>query len=154
MTLCGIVGLGVAVIDILQLMDRFPARGEIRRAVAMSIQGGEPLATAMVTLARLGVQVAVLDVIGDDWRGVLIREEFQREGVCTDHIRPLKGCTSSFSCVLVTAGDGSRTIVYSPSFGFTFSNHNTAFPSRMSSCRAPGAWTRSENQSGQSCRHC
>jgi sulfofructose kinase len=109
-----IVGLGVSVVDILQLVDHFPSAEEVQRAHEMTIQGGGPVATAMVTLARLGARVAMVDGVGDDWRGALIRDEFQREGVCTDYIRLRKGRSSSLACILVAMGDGARTIVYAP----------------------------------------
>jgi sugar/nucleoside kinase (ribokinase family) len=109
-----VVGLGVSVIDIVQRVDHFPAEEEIQRALAMTIQGGGPVATAIVTLARLGASATMLDVVGDDWRGELILEEFRREGVCTDYIRQELGCTSALACVLVKREDGARTIVYYP----------------------------------------
>ncbi|MCP4514300.1 MAG: carbohydrate kinase family protein, partial [Delftia sp.] len=65
-------------------------------------------------LARLGARVAMLDVVGDDWRGELILDEFRREGVCTEHIRQAEGCGSALACVLARQGDGARSIVYHP----------------------------------------
>lgn len=109
-----VVGLGASVIDIVQLVDHFPAHEEVQCAQDIAVQGGGPVATAMVTLARLGARVAMVDVVGDDWRGTLIREGFQKEGVCTDYIQQQKDCTSSLACVLVNSHDGARTIVYHP----------------------------------------
>jgi sugar/nucleoside kinase (ribokinase family) len=114
MTPFDVVGLGVSVIDILQLVDHLPEREEVQRAAEMTIQGGGPVATAMVTLARLGARVAMLDAVGDDWRGDLIRKEFEREGVCTDHIQLREGYGSSLASVLVTKDDGARAIVVYP----------------------------------------
>jgi len=109
-----VVGLGVSVIDIVQLVDHFPAKEEVQRAEEMAIQGGGPVATAMVTLSRLGARVAMLDVVGDDWRGRLIREGLREEGVCTDYMRQRAGCSSSLASILVTRKNGARTIVYTP----------------------------------------
>jgi sugar/nucleoside kinase (ribokinase family) len=109
-----VVGLGVSVIDIVQLVDHFPAKEEVQRAEEMTIQGGGPVATALVTLSRLGARVAMLDVVGDDWRSRLIREGFREEGVCTDYIRQRAGCSSSLASILVTRKNGARTIVYTP----------------------------------------
>jgi sulfofructose kinase len=108
------IGLGASTIDIVSLVDHFPATEEIQRAEAMTVQGGGPVATAMVTLARLGARVAMLDQIGDDWRGSLILKEYQKEGVCTDYIQVGSGYESSNACVLVRKQDGARTIVYDP----------------------------------------
>jgi sulfofructose kinase len=112
-TQCDIVGLGGSVIDILQRVDHFPAGEEVQRARDMAIDGGGPVATAMVTLARLGVRVAMLDVVGDDWIGTMIRGGFDREGVCTDHIPVRRGQSSSLACVMVEESSGARSIVYS-----------------------------------------
>jgi sugar/nucleoside kinase (ribokinase family) len=68
----------------------------------------------MVTLARLGARVAMLDVLSDDWRGNLIRDEFQREGVDTDFLELREGYTSSIASVWVRQDDGARSIVYAP----------------------------------------
>ena len=69
-----VVGLGVATIDIVMLVDHLPAEEEIERALDLTLQGGGPVATAIVTLTRLGARTAMLDAIGDDWRGKLILE--------------------------------------------------------------------------------
>jgi sulfofructose kinase len=106
-----VVGLGTAVLDVVHQVDRFPEQEEVQSALAVAVSGGGPVATAMVTLARLGARVAILEVVGDDWCGDLIREEFRREGVCTDYLVRAEGCTSSLASVWVTRGDGSRTIV-------------------------------------------
>jgi sulfofructose kinase len=109
-----VVGLGVSTVDVVTLLDHFPAQEEVQRAIAATVQGGGPVATALVTLARLGAQVAMLDVLGNDWRGVLVRDEFQREGVCTDYLKLVEGCTSSIASILVRQRDGARSIAYAP----------------------------------------
>ncbi|MBI3764294.1 MAG: carbohydrate kinase family protein [Chloroflexi bacterium] len=110
-----VVGLGVSTVDVVTLVEHFPAKEEVQRAFDMTVQGGGPVATAIVTLAGLGARTAMIDMIGDDWRGALIRGEFQRKGVCTDFIRLSEGHTSSTACVLVSCRDeGARSIVYFP----------------------------------------
>jgi len=109
-----VIGLGVATLDILMLVDHFPTGEEIQRAEAMTIQGGGPVATAIVALARLGARTGMLDAVGDDWRGELIWAEFEREGVSTRGLRRCPGCTSATASVMVRKSDGARTIVYLP----------------------------------------
>jgi sugar/nucleoside kinase (ribokinase family) len=58
--------------------------------------------------------VAILDVLGDDWCGDLIRDEFRHEGVCTDYLTLAKGRTSSVASIWVRKGDGARAIAYAP----------------------------------------
>jgi len=107
-----VVGLGVSVMDIVQRVDHFPTGEGVQRALDMTIQGGGPVATAIVTLARLGASAAMLDVVGTDWKGERILHEFQNEGVHTDHIRQATGCDSALAHVMVHKDDGARTIVY------------------------------------------
>lgn len=109
-----VIGLGASTIDILSLVDHLPVEDENLRAVDLSIQGGGPVATAMVTLARLGIHVAMIDAVGDDWRGALIREEFRREGVSVDYLKRVEGSTSPLSCILVKKDNGARSIVWAP----------------------------------------
>ena len=108
-----VIGLGVSTVDIVSLVDHYPVEEEVQRAMDMTVQGGGPVATAMVALARLGAKAAMIDAIGDDWRGALIQEEFRREGV-VDHLQVRIDRTSSTACILVTRDNGRRSIVYSP----------------------------------------
>ncbi len=114
MTEFDVVGLGASTVDILSLVEHLPAEDENMRAVEISVQGGGPVATAMVTLARLGASTAMIDTIGDDWRGARIREEFRQEGVDVRYLKVGKGYTSPVSCILVKKDNGARSIVWSP----------------------------------------
>ncbi|WP_460596421.1 carbohydrate kinase family protein [Geomonas sp. Red276] len=109
-----VVGLGVSTLDLLMLVDHFPAGEGVERAHASVLQGGGPVATAMVTLARLGARTSMIDRVGDDWRGRLIVEEFRREGVGTDHLLVQKEASSSIASIMVRKDDGARHIVYAP----------------------------------------
>ncbi len=109
-----VIGLGASTVDILSLVDHLPAEDEDMRAIAVSVQGGGPVATALATLARLGARTAMIDAIGDDWRGTVIREEFRDEGVEVDFLKVGKGWTSPTSCILVKKDIGARSIVWAP----------------------------------------
>lgn len=109
-----IMGLGVSTVDMLMLVDHLPAEEEILRADGLSVQGGGPVASAIVAAARLGARTAMIDAVGDDWRGLLIREEYAREGVATEFLVARPGHTSATAVVLVRRRSGKRTIVWSP----------------------------------------
>jgi len=109
-----VIGIGAATVDLLSRVDHFPAGREVQRAVELEVQGGGPVATAVLTVARLGGRAAMIDILGDDWRGDLIRREFQANGVLTDFLQLRKGCLSSTSCILVSQANGDRAIVYAP----------------------------------------
>jgi len=109
-----VVGIGVSTVDLIMLVDELPGAELVQWAHAALLQGGGPVATAMVAVARLGGRSAMIDKLGDDWRGKLILEEFEREGVATDYIARAQGGSSSVASVLVRKGDAARTIIYSP----------------------------------------
>ncbi|MBM3120629.1 MAG: carbohydrate kinase family protein [Chloroflexi bacterium] len=109
-----IIGLGVSTIDLLMLVDHLPAEEEILRADGFSAQGGGPVATAMAAGARAGGRVAMIDALGDDWRGDAILEAYAGAGVATDLLVRRTGQTSATAVILVRRGSGTRTIVWSP----------------------------------------
>jgi sugar/nucleoside kinase (ribokinase family) len=109
-----VVGLGVSSLDFLQVVEEFPAGELVQRAEDSLIQGGGPVATALVAMAKLGSRVAMVDKVGDDWRGRLILEEFIKRRVAVDWIRIDRHSTSSMSSILVRSRDGARAITFSP----------------------------------------
>lgn len=109
-----VLGLGVATIDLLALVEHFPSSESVQQARRYIIQGGGPVATAMVTLSRLGARTAMLDILGDDRWGSTIREELERDGVDAEYVISAKGCISSIASILVRRRDGARSIVFMP----------------------------------------
>jgi sugar/nucleoside kinase (ribokinase family) len=109
-----VVGLGVATLDLLSRVEHFPGGEGVQQALETSLQGGGPVATALVTLARLGARTALLDCLGDDWRSRQIRAELQQEGVDTTWIATRPGQSASIATVLVRASTGERSIIYAP----------------------------------------
>ena len=80
----------------------------------MTIQGGGPVATALVAISRLGGKTAMIDSIGDDWAGALVLDGFHTEGVNTDTVEIRAGYTTSVSNILVAAHNGDRAILWAP----------------------------------------
>jgi len=109
-----VIGLGASTIDVLTLVEHFPARREVQQALSTVIQGGGPVATAMVAVSRLGGNAAMVDSIGDDWAGGLVLRDFQKEEVETETIEIHRGQTTAISNILVSAGDGARAIMFLP----------------------------------------
>jgi sugar/nucleoside kinase (ribokinase family) len=116
-SLFDVVGLGTSTVDILSLVDYFPAHEDVYQARAIALDGGGPVATALVTLARLGASTAMIDTVGDDWRGAIIWAGFEQEGVCTDYLQTRPGRVSATSAIMVRQSDGARVIVFAPGEG-------------------------------------
>ena len=109
-----VIGLGASTMDVLTLVEHFPKQREVQQALSTVIQGGGPVATALVAISRLGGRSAMIDSIGDDWVGDLVLRDFQRKGVGTDTIKIHRGQTTSISNILVSAADGARAIMFLP----------------------------------------
>lgn len=105
------ISLGRATIDILNLVDHFPTGEEIIRVKESSLQGGGPVATAAAAAARLGLRTALIDCIGDDWRGKMIIDGLKADGVSIDLLQIAAEHTSTQSVILVEAGTGKRAII-------------------------------------------
>ena len=109
-----VVGLGVSTLDLLMVVEEFPDREIVFAAVDSTLQGGGPVANALVTLSRLGCRTAMIDQRGDDWRGERIFSDFVGEGVGTKWLSVCPETSSSIASILVRRKDGARAIVYSP----------------------------------------
>lgn len=107
-----IVGLGMSVLDLIQVVDAFPREGGVTRVLESRTMGGGPVPTALCAASRLGARTAILDRIGDDWRGQLIREDYERFGVSTGFLAIESGKCSTLGNVLVRKGDGERHLLY------------------------------------------
>lgn len=109
-----VVGLGVSTIDFLNIVEDFPSEEGVQRAYESKLEGGGPIATAVIAIARLGGKTAMIDSIGKDQVGKLIIIEYLKEGVNAELIKINSGCTSSIASVIVRKADGARSIIYSP----------------------------------------
>jgi len=78
------------------------------------LQGGGPVSTGLVTMAKLGANVGYIGKVGDDQWGDFIIGEYKRYGVDVSHIAVEEGKTSPYVVVLVQAGTGERVFLPVP----------------------------------------
>jgi sulfofructose kinase len=78
-----VIGLGICAVDYLCLLPTYPELDEKTELVAFSKQGGGPVPTALVTLARLGANVSYIGKVGDDTEGQFIIKQLKQERVDT-----------------------------------------------------------------------
>jgi sugar/nucleoside kinase (ribokinase family) len=107
-----IVCVGLATLDTIVAVPEHPEPDGRVIASAHAVAGGGPAATAAVTLARLGVEVALVGAVGDDDAGRVIRDGLEREGVDVSELAVVPGARSPQSSILV--GDGTRAIAAYP----------------------------------------
>lgn len=123
-----VIGIGFATVDLLARVPRLPRADEVFRVLDVSIQGGGPVATALVTVARLGGSAGYIGAVGaDDW-GRFILADFERNGVDISLTRVDAAGSSTMSIILVDAATGARSILYDPgrTAGITFGEAEAA----------------------------
>jgi ribokinase len=97
--------------DVVCLLERYPAQNEKVHALTMERHGGGPVGTALTAVARLGFRASFIGQVGDDFAGRFVISEFEREGVdvCSEVIQ--KDTDSRISVCLVDKQTGDRTVV-------------------------------------------
>ncbi len=108
-----VVGLGQCCIDYLGVVGQYPDINEKSEISDLTVQGGGPVATAMVTLTRLGARTAFVGKISDDYFGDSIKESLTSEFVNIDNIIVEKDKRSQFAFITIEKETGKRTIFWS-----------------------------------------
>lgn len=111
-----VVVCGLACMDIVQELEKFPEADDKVRALQTTWLGGGNAANTASALARLGRSTKLISKVGGDVLGTSILQGLSDEGVLTDLMKS-EG-QSAFSTVLVDA-DGTRTCVNSPASEMT-----------------------------------
>lgn len=109
-----IVGLGLATVDVMTLTPRLPGPDDVFAVDEIVVQGGGPVATALVAAARLGASTAYLGAIGSGRWGREVDAGFARYGVDASYARHGGEGEQSLSVILVQAASGRRSILYRP----------------------------------------
>ncbi len=107
-----VTGIGQCCWDTLAVVESYPAADGKQETLAWEEQGGGPVATALVALARLGVSCRFHGVVGDDAAGDKIREDFAAEGIDTAGLVTRQHACSQTAFIAVEKGSGRRTIFW------------------------------------------
>lgn len=116
-----VVGLGQASLDLLGAIPRFPEPDAKCELTELTVQGGGPTATALVTLSRLGVKTVFIGAVGDDDIGLSIRRGLMDEGVDVTHLALRPGGRSQAAFIAVDPGLSQRTIFWHRGTGIDLS---------------------------------
>lgn len=107
-----VAGFGLNSVDLVAVVAEYPASNSKQRLQRFARLPGGPIATAMVTCARLGLRTRYVGSFGDDDLGALSRESLVREGVDISAARTVAGATNQFAVILVDARSGERTVLW------------------------------------------
>ncbi|NMC72867.1 MAG: sugar kinase [Geobacteraceae bacterium] len=107
-----VVGIGQCAWDYLGVVDAFPAVDTKQEVEEWQEQGGGPAATALVTLARLGIPGEFFGVTGDDSEGERIRRSLVSEGIGIRGVITRRNASSQTAFIAIEKGTGTRTIFW------------------------------------------
>jgi sugar/nucleoside kinase (ribokinase family) len=107
-----VVGLGGNAADFLFTVAHHPQADEKMQFGRYSRQGGGRAATAMVTVARLGMRARYLGGVGDDPEGEENLRELMSEGVDVQGVRIRAGAMTQRAFIMVNESTGERTIIW------------------------------------------
>lgn len=107
-----IVGLGQCSWDILGRIEQFPVVDTKTELLEVVEQGGGPVATALVTLSRLGCRATMLGVIGNDPYGKKIRQGLEDESVDCSLLQNDGRGESQWAFIAIEADTGNRNIFW------------------------------------------
>jgi sugar/nucleoside kinase (ribokinase family) len=117
------VFVGVATLDALALVDRYPDADERVLAGDVRFAGGGPAATAAVAAARLGLPVAFVGAVGADHEGTEILDGLAREGVDVSGVEIATDARSAMSVVLADRRRQTRAIAARPGPPLALTGH-------------------------------
>ncbi|MEO8133760.1 MAG: PfkB family carbohydrate kinase, partial [Betaproteobacteria bacterium] len=105
-----VVGLGVNALDLIAVIDGFPAPDIKMPMSEFEIQGGGLTATAMVACARLGLRARYIGKVGTDLWSRLSLRSLAKEGVDVRGVIRARGSPGHVSIVLADSRTGQRSL--------------------------------------------
>ncbi len=107
-----VIGVGHVAADSLGIVPSYPQLDQRVRMTEFLRQGGGEVATALVTMARLGAKVSFVGKVGDDEPGRFVCNEFVEEGVDISQVVVEKGGSSLTAFCIIDQKSGKRTIFW------------------------------------------
>ncbi|MFN7984028.1 MAG: PfkB family carbohydrate kinase [Vicinamibacterales bacterium] len=116
-----VVTVGLNSIDLVAVVDAFPASNSKQRLESFCHLPGGQMATAAAVCARLGWRARYIGSFGDDDLAAAGRASLRAEGVNVDAAWNVPDATSQFAIVLVDARSGERTVLWNRHPGLAMS---------------------------------
>ncbi|SFR87824.1 ribokinase [[Clostridium] aminophilum] len=96
-------------VDMTVTAERIPKKGETLRGDSLHYIPGGKGANQAVAMAKLGADVEMFGLVGDDAMGVKMIDNLKAQGVRCDHIGTVKG--ESTGTAVITVGESDNTII-------------------------------------------
>lgn len=119
-----VVGVGLAMCDILIETDSFPREDTKTIVRGAHFQCGGPAPTALTAISRLGLTTEAFGAVGDDTNGDFIVRELAALGVESGKIRQIPGTSSPLALVVLNKGRSTRTSFVSMGSAIAYSDES------------------------------
>ncbi len=106
-----VLAIGTAAYDFSLFIEEFPRENSKAEVYEMLEGGGGPASNAAYLLSKWGVRCAFAGLLGDDYYGQRIRDEFEAVGADLSLTETRANHPTPVSFILVNTRTGSRTIV-------------------------------------------
>lgn len=107
-----ILGVGIATLDLIHQVERFPAEDEEMRALSLRRARGGNATNTLVVLSQLGHYCAWAGMLPREPDGDWVARDLREQGIDLGPVvRPDRG-KLPHSCILLSRASGSRTIVH------------------------------------------
>jgi len=116
-----ILGIGIATVDVINLLDGYPEEDSEVRAFAQTIERGGNVTNTLVVLSQLGNQCHWAGVMAEDPASQVIRGDLDRYRVDYSCCPRVTGGKTPTSYIALNRETGSRTIIHYrdlPEYGF------------------------------------
>ena len=107
-----VVGLGQCSLDTIGKIEKYPAADRKCEVTGMTIQGGGPVATALVALSRWQAACAFMGITGDDPFGAQIRASLSQAGIDISGLKTRPQSGSQVAFIVAEKGSGRRNIFW------------------------------------------
>jgi len=111
-TEAAILGVGVATLDVIQEVARYPQEDDEIRALAQRHARGGNAANTLAILRQLGHRCAWVGTQTDDAAAAFVRADLDRRGIDARYAVVYPGGVTPTSHILLSRARGSRTIVH------------------------------------------
>lgn len=107
-----VAGLGQCSLDNLFIVDSFPEVDTKKEVIEWTTAGGGPVATALASLSRLGIDCSFYGIAGDDEAGQKIADSLKAEKVDISGLITRPGAYSQVAFISIEKSSGKRTIFW------------------------------------------
>jgi sulfofructose kinase len=108
-----LVGVGLNATDTLILVSHFPAYAGKEPIQQEILSPGGQVASALATVAKLGMRVKYIGTVGDDERGRVQLQSLRETGINLDDVEVRANCPNQAAYIIIDQSTGERTVFWS-----------------------------------------